>query len=65
MGDTTSPVMPAAAAPPSQSPRRASAAAVASPIAPAVSGRTRYQPGTWPTPPAIRLTAPYRDWLLM
>ena len=64
IGDTSSPVTPAAAAPPSQSPRRASAAAVASPTVPTVSGRTRYQAGTWASPPAIRVTAPYRDWLL-
>jgi hypothetical protein len=64
MGDTSSPVMPVAAAPPSQSPRRAAAAAVASPTTPTVTGRTRYQPGTWASPPAIRLAAPYSDWLL-
>ena len=56
---------PVTAAAPSQSPRRASAAAAPSPAAASTNGMTIYQEPTWAAPPAIRIAAAYGDWLLM
>jgi hypothetical protein len=58
-------VVPVAAVAPSQSPRRARIAAAASPTAANATGITTYHRPMWAAPPAIRIAAPYGDWLLM
>jgi len=57
MGETSSPVAPVTAVAPSQSARRTSIAATASPMtAKASETATHHQP-TWAWPPAIRIAA--------